>query len=271
MTNIAFIGGGNMASCIIGGMLANGFSTQQIRVSDPGEQARANIQETYGIAATSDNHAAVTGADIVILAVKPQVMGPVVSDLAPSLSATSAVVSIAAGIQIADLQRWLGESQAIVRAMPNTPAMVRTGATGLFANPLIKSRQKESIQAIFNAVGIACWVDSEAQIDAVTAVSGSGPAYYFLVMEVMQKIGEELGLSEQTARELTIQTALGAAQMASTGSLDTSQLRQKVTSPGGTTHAAIETFKAGGIEESFRQAMQAALSRAEEMSKEFSS
>jgi len=271
MTNIAFIGGGNMASCIIGGMLANGFTAQQVRVSDPGEQARANIQEIYGIAATSDNHAAVAGADIVILAVKPQVMGPVVSDLAPSLSGTSAVVSIAAGIQIADLQDWLGDNQAIVRAMPNTPAMVRTGATGLFANPLINSQQKESIQAIFNAVGIACWVDSEAQIDAVTAVSGSGPAYYFLVMEVMQKVAEELGLSEQTARELTIQTALGAAQMASTGSLDTSQLRQQVTSPGGTTHAAIETFKAGGIEESFRQAMQAALHRAEEMSKEFSS
>ncbi len=270
MTNIAFIGGGNMASCIIGGMLANGFSAQQIRVSDPGDQARANIQQTYGIAATTDNHAAVAGADIVILAVKPQVMGPIVSELASSLSSTSAVVSIAAGIQIAGLQSWLGDSQAIVRAMPNTPAMVRTGATGLFANSLINSQQKESIEAIFNAVGIACWVDSEAQIDAVTAVSGSGPAYYFLVMEVMQKVGQELGLSEQTARQLTIQTALGAAQMASSGSLDTTQLRQQVTSPGGTTHAAIETFKAGGIEDSFRQAMQAALNRAEEMSKEFS-
>ena len=271
MTNIAFIGGGNMASCIIGGMLANGFSAQQIRVSDPGEQPRANIQEAYGIAATSDNHAAVDGADIVILAVKPQVMGPVVSDLAASLSSTSAVVSIAAGIQIADLQNWLGDNQAIVRAMPNTPAMVRTGATGLFANSLISSQQKEAIQTIFNAVGIACWVDSEAQIDTVTAVSGSGPAYFFLVMEVMQKVAKELGLSEQTAGELTIQTALGAAQMAGTGSLNTSQLRQQVTSPGGTTQAAIETFKAGGIEDIFRQAMQAALHRAEEMSKEFSS
>ena len=180
MTNIAFIGGGNMASCIIGGMLANGFSAQQIRVSDPGDQARANIQEAYGIAATTDNHAAVAGADIVILAVKPQVMGPVVSELAPSLSSTSAVVSIAAGIQIADLQSWLGDSQAIVRAMPNTPAMVRTGATGLFANPLLTASRKSPLRAIFNAVGIACWVDSEAQIDAVTAVSGSGPAYYFL-------------------------------------------------------------------------------------------
>ncbi len=270
MTNIAFIGGGNMASCIIGGMLANGFTAQQIRVSDPGAQARSNIQETHGIAATADNHVAVTGADIVILAVKPQVLGPVVTDLARSLSSSSAVVSIAAGIQIADLQAWLGDSQAIVRAMPNTPAMVRQGATGLFANPHINSQQKDSIASIFNAVGIACWVDSEAQIDAVTAVSGSGPAYYFLVMEVMQKVAQELGLSEQTARQLTIQTALGAAQMASTGSLDTTQLRQQVTSPGGTTHAAIETFQAGGIEDSFRQAMQAAVVRAEQMSKEFS-
>ena len=271
MTNIAFIGGGNMASCIIGGMLANGFTAQQVRVSDPGEQARDNIQATHGIVATGDNHSAVADADIVILAVKPQVMGPVVSDLASSLNSSCAVVSIAAGIQIADLQNWLGDSQAIVRAMPNTPAMVRQGATGLFANPLITSQHKESIQAIFNAVGIACWVDQESQIDAVTAVSGSGPAYFFLVMEVMQKVAEELGLSEQTAQQLTIQTALGAAQMASSGSLNTAELRQQVTSPGGTTHAAIESFKAGGIENTFREAMSAALNRAEEMSKEFSS
>lgn len=271
MTTIAFIGGGNMASCIIGGMLANGFSSEQIRVSDPGEQARANIEQAYGIAASANNHTTVAGADIVVLAVKPQVMGPVVSDLASSLNSSSAVVSIAAGIQIGDLQNWLGEGQAIVRAMPNTPAMVRTGATGLFANPQVNSQQREAIQAIFNAVGIACWVESEAQIDAVTAVSGSGPAYYFLVMEVMQKVAGELGLSAETARQLTIQTALGAAQMASSGELDTTQLRRQVTSPGGTTHAAIETFKEGGIEESFRQAMQAALHRAEEMSKEFSS
>lgn len=271
MTKIAFIGGGNMASCIIGGMLANGFSSEQIRVSDPGEQARANIEQAYGIAASTDNQATVADADIVVLAVKPQVIGPVVSDLAPALSSNSAVVSIAAGIQIADLQNWLGENQAIVRAMPNTPAMVRTGATGLFANPFISHHQRVAIQAIFNAVGIACWVDSEAQIDAVTAVSGSGPAYYFLVMELMEKIAGELGLCEESARQLTIQTALGAAQMASSGELNTTQLRQQVTSPGGTTHAAIETFKEGGIEESFRQAMQAALHRAEEMSKEFSS
>jgi pyrroline-5-carboxylate reductase len=149
--------------------------------------------------------------------------------------------------------------------------MVRHGATGLFANPLISSQQKESIQDIFNAVGIACWVDSEVQIDAVTAVSGSGPAYFFLVMEIMQKVAEEFGLPKQTARQLTLQTALGAAQMADTGSLDTTQLRKQVTSPGGTTHAAIETFIAGGLEESFRQAMQAAQNRAETMSKEFSS
>ena len=271
MTNIAFIGGGNMASCIIGGMLANGFTAQQIRVSDPGEQARDNIQATHGIAATADNHSAVANADIVILAVKPQVMGPVVSDLASSLNSSCAVVSIAAGIQIGDLQNWLGDSQAIVRAMPNTPAMVRQGATGLFANPLINNQHKESIQAIFNAVGIACWVDSESQIDAVKAVSGSGPAYFFLVMEVMQKVAEELGLSPQTAQQLTIQTALGAAQMANSGNLNTAELRQQVTSPGGTTHAAIESFKAGGIENTFREAMSAALNRAEEMSKEFSS
>lgn len=270
MTNIAFIGGGNMATCIIGGMLANGFSAHQISVSDPGEQARAAIQNTYGIIATADNHAAVAQADIVVLAVKPQVMAAVAENLARSLPRHAAVVSIAAGIQLSDLQRWLGPQQGIVRAMPNTPAMVREGATGLFANRYISSEQRRAVETIFNAVGISCWVDSEALIDAVTAVSGSGPAYFFLAMEVMQRVGEELGLSPHTAQALTIQTALGAAKMASAGSLDTAQLRRQVTSPGGTTQAAIEMFQAVGFEDTFRKAMNAAVGRAQSMAAEFS-
>ncbi len=267
MSKIAFIGGGNMASCIIGGMLANGFEAAQISVGNPGQEKRDSLQQRYGIATSADNHSAVAGAEIVVLAVKPQVMGTVAEDLARSIAADALIVSVAAGIQLADLQRWLGARRPIVRAMPNTPSMVRSGAAGLFANEFVSDRQKQSIEAIFSAVGICCWVETEALIDAVIAVSGSGPAYFFLIMETMQRIAQELGLPEQTARDLTIQTALGAAQMASTSDLDAAQLRQQVTSPGGTTAAAIATFQALDIEESFRQAMQAAVDRAREMAK----
>ena len=266
MSKIAFIGGGNMASCIIGGMLANGFEAAQIFVGNPGQEKRDSLQQRYGIATSVDNHSAVAGAEIVVLAVKPQVMGAVAEDLARSIAADALIVSVAAGIQLADLQRWLG-ARPIVRAMPNTPSMVRSGAAGLFANEFVSDQQKQSIEAIFSAVGICCWVETEALIDAVIAVSGSGPAYFFLIMETMQRIGQELGLPEQTARELTIQTALGASQMASTSKLDAAQLRQQVTSPGGTTAAAIAAFQALDIEESFRQAMQAAVDRAREMAK----
>lgn len=270
MSKIAFIGGGNMASSIIGGMLANGFQPEQICVGNRGAEKCRRLKETYGIATTLDNHAAVADADIVIMAVKPQVMGAVIADLASSISPGSVVVSVAAGIQLSNLQEWLGESHAIVRVMPNTPSMVRCGAAGLFANELVNDEKKTSIEAIFNAVGISCWVDDEAKIDAVTAVSGSGPAYFFLMMETMQKIGQELGLSEQVARDLTIQTALGAAQMASTSEYDTTDLRLQVSSPGGTTRAAIAKFQALNVEDTFRQAMQAAQNRAREMAEEFS-
>ncbi len=270
MSKIAFIGGGNMASSIIGGMLANGFQPEQICVGNRGAEKCRRLKETYGIATTLNNHAAVADADIVIMAVKPQVMGTVIADLASSISPGSVVVSVAAGIQLSNLQEWLGESRAIVRVMPNTPSMVRCGAAGLFANELVNDEKKTSIEAIFNAVGISCWVDDEAKIDAVTAVSGSGPAYFFLMMETMQKIGQELGLSEQVARDLTIQTALGAAQMASTSEYDTTDLRLQVSSPGGTTRAAIAKFQALNVEDTFRQAMQAAQNRAREMAEEFS-
>jgi pyrroline-5-carboxylate reductase len=270
MSKIAFIGGGNMASSIIGGMLANGFQPEQICVGNPGEEKRQHLQQTYGIATTPDNHVAVADADIVVMAVKPQVMGAVVKELASSISPGTVLVSVAAGIKLSNLEKWLGDSRAIVRVMPNTPSMVRCGAAGLFANQLVNSEQKASIEAIFNAVGISCWVDEEAQIDAVTAVSGSGPAYYFLMMETMQRVGQELGLSEQTARELTIQTALGAAQMASTSEHNTTELRRQVTSPGGTTQAAIAAFQSLNVEDTFRQAMQAAQNRARAMADEFS-
>jgi len=270
MSKIAFIGGGNMASCMIGGMLANGFQAQQICVANPGQEKRDSLEQAYGVATTPDNHIAVAGAEVIVLAVKPQVMGAVAQELAGSIDADALVVSVAAGVQLADLQHWLGGDQAIVRAMPNTPSMVRYGAAGLFANNHVNTIQKHSIEAMFNAIGICCWVENEALIDAVIAVSGSGPAYFFLMMEAMQRVGQELGLPEETALQLTIQTALGAAQMAISSELDTSQLRRQVTSPGGTTAAAIAAFQERDIEGSFRQAMQAAVNRARAMASEFS-
>lgn len=270
MSSIAFIGGGNMASCIIGGMIANGFSAQDIIVSEPGEQSRLRLEDTYGLTTLTDNQAAAKQADLIVLAVKPQIMQSVAIDLAPALGANSVVVSIAAGIPLRALQTWLGADTAIVRAMPNTPAMLLEGATGLFANQHVDPAKRDLVTTIFQAIGYACWVETEAQIDAVIAVSGSGPAYFFRIIEIMQKVGQELGLPEQIARELSLQTALGSARMATESGTGAGQLREQVTSPGGTTQAALNTFEQLGLEATFREAMRSALNRAEEMAIDFS-
>jgi len=270
MSKVVFIGGGNMASCLIGGMLANGFSSEDILVSEPNADSRQRIEATHGISTTGDNGAAVSTADIVVLAVKPQVMGAVAAPLADSLTHNPIVVSIAAGIPVSALENWMGDSLTIVRAMPNTPAMVQAGATGLFASKALNVNQKSTIEGIFNAVGYACWVNKEGDIDAVTAVSGSGPAYFFLIYEAMQKVGEELGLDAETSAQLTLNTALGAAKLALHSDQKPEVLRKQVTSPGGTTQAAIESFQAQDIENVFRTAMSGALNRAQEMSDDFS-
>ena len=270
MSSIAFIGGGNMASCIIGGMIANGFSAQDIIVSEPGEQSRLRLEDTYGLTTLTDNQTATKQADLIVLAVKPQIMRNVTIDLAPALGANAVVVSIAAGIPLGALQAWLGADTAIVRAMPNTPAMLLEGATGLFANQHVDPAKRDLVTTIFQAIGYACWVETEAQIDAVIAVSGSGPAYFFRIIEIMQKVGQELGLPEQIARELSLQTALGSARMATESGTGAGQLREQVTSPGGTTQAALNTFEQLGLEATFREAMRSALNRAEEMAIDFS-
>jgi len=266
MNSIAFIGGGNMASCLIGGLLATGHRREQLRVSDPGDGARRNLQEQHQITAINDNCAAVRAADVVVLAVKPQLIANIAEDLSAALKPGCAVVSIAAGVPLAALKGWLGDDTAIVRAMPNTPAMVLTGATGLFANNHVSSPQRQIIEQIFNAVGCVCWLQSEKQVDVVTAVSGSGPAYFFLLFEIMQRAAEELGLPAATARELVLQTARGATEMAQTASIDPAELRRQVTSPGGTTQRALETLDQGGLEQLVKRAMTAAVERAEEMS-----
>ena len=270
MSSIVFIGGGNMASCIVGGMIARGFEAEDITATAPNKSSQERLKSRFGISATDDNRSAVAHADIVVLAVKPQIMRKVAMDLASALKADAVVVSVAAGISINSLQLWLGNSTAIVRAMPNTPSLVLSGATGLFANELTSQSHKDSVDQIFNAVGYCCWVESEEQINAVIAVSGSGPAYFFRILEIMQAVGQELGLSEEIARNLVLQTALGASQMAKVSDSSPAQLRQQVTSPGGTTERALSTFQQDGLEAIFRRAMTSASQRAEEMSKDFS-
>lgn len=267
---LAFIGGGNMATSLIGGLLEQGYLAKQITASDPLEENRLRLQQQFGIHTSDNNVDIAQRADVILLAVKPQVMEPVVTALSSALMHQPLVISIAAGITIASLEQWAGAGIPIVRCMPNTPALVQTGAAGLFANSHVRSEQKILANDILSAVGVTCWLEKETDIDAVTAVSGSGPAYYFLIMEIMEKIGVELGLDQNIARKLTLQTALGAAKMAITSDVELSELRQRVTSPGGTTEQAIKTLMAGDITELFRQAMQAAKHRAEAMAKELS-
>ena len=270
MSSIVFIGGGNMASCLVGGTIANGFDPDDILVSEPNEASRNRLKKEFGIAVSEDNQAAVANATVVVLAVKPQIMRKVTMALAPALKDHAVVVSIAAGISVESLQGWLGSSVSIIRAMPNTPSLVLAGATALFANPLATAPQKDIVSKIFQAVGYCCWVKREDQINAVIAVSGSGPAYFFRILEIMQQVGQELGLSEEIARELASHTALGASQMAKQSASSPAELKRQVTSPGGTTERALSTFQKEGLETIFRRAMTSALERAEEMSEDFS-
>lgn len=266
---IAFIGGGNMAASIIGGLVAGGFDAGAIWASDP---LPASLERLTGIApinTTTDNAAAIEQADVLVLAVKPQVMQAVCKTIADAVQARQPlVISIAAGIDLASLQRWLGGSTALVRCMPNTPALVRCGASGLFASDGVASEQRQRASEILGAVGSVHWFDDEAALDAVTAVSGSGPAYFFLVMEAMQAAGEQLGLSPEDARALTLQTALGAATMALDSEVDAAELRRRVSSPGGTTERAIAALEASGLRASFANAMGAARDRSIELARE---
>ena len=267
---IAFIGGGNMAASLIGGLRAQGLPASAICASDPGADRRTELHDVHGIDTFADNAQAVAGADVAVLAVKPQVMQTVCRDLAPHLQASQLIVSIAAGITCASLQQWLGADtpRAIVRCMPNTPALLRQGVSGLFANAAVSDEQKRQAEQLLSAVGLALWLDREELIDAVTAVSGSGPAYFFLLIEAMTAAGEQLGLPRDTAAELTLHTALGAARMACESDVEAAELRRRVTSPNGTTEAAIKAFQAGGLEALVQQAMDAAARRSAELAEQ---
>ncbi len=266
---IGFIGGGNMASSLISGLIASGHAPEQIWVSDINPDTLTALKQDLNVNTSANNDDVINAVDVVVLAVKPQTLSAVAQSIAARVQQKqSLVVSIAAGINQNSLSRWLGNDTAIVRCMPNTPALVLTGATALHANDKVTGEQRDLAENILRAVGIALWVEDEAELDAVTAVSGSGPAYYFLLMEAMEKAALELGLNQETARLLVQQTALGAAKIALESAESPEQLRRRVTSPGGTTQQAIETFEHGGFTELVSKALHAARDRSIEMSKQ---
>ena len=265
---LAFIGGGNMAKSLIGGLIDKGFSSRCISVSDPVKENLDQLNRKFGIATTSDNTIVVKNVDLIVLCVKPQILESVCKEIQASLNQTPPAISIAAGIPLSLLMDWLGEDTPIIRCMPNTPALVQSGAAGMFANQKVDKKLRNLAEEIFNAVGLCCWLKKEEDIDLVTAVSGSGPAYFFLFMEAMEKVAIDLGLDQEISRKLIIQTALGAAKMAAESAMNPSELRSCVTSPGGTTEKAVNAFLEGDIMGLFNRAMSKALERATEMAKE---
>lgn len=266
---ISFIGAGNMASAIIGGMLDSGFKAANIWASAPNDSHLQSIRKRFGISVTTDNRYCAQQADMVVLAVKPQAMADVCRDIAPVVQNTNPLmVSIAAGLGTNTLDEWLGGGLSIVRVMPNTPSLVGKGAAGLFANESVNPAQKKMVQSVFEGIGMAVWVEDEAQLHSVTALSGSGPAYFFLMLESLEAAATEAGMDLKTARQLAIQTMAGAAEMAARSEHDPAQLKKNVMSPGGTTERAVNTFEQGGMGDLVKKAYNAAYKRSEEMARE---
>jgi len=263
---IGFIGAGNMARSLAGGLLANGWSAQQLLLADPDPDQRRGAEQALGLKTFDDNRAVAAAADVLVLAVKPQVLHTVATDLAATVQRKQPlVVSIAAGIRIADIERWLGGNLALVRVMPNTAALVGSGASGLCANSRVSAAQRDLAESILRAVGVTVWVEDEGLMDVITAVSGSGPAYFFLAMEALEAAAVRHGLDARTARLLTLETAFGAAKMALEGGEEPAQLRRRVTSPGGTTERAVQALEGGGLGRLFDEAVAAAITRAREL------
>ena len=265
-TVIGFIGAGNMAYALIKGLLSNGFDAKNINVSDSNEELLINRESELKITTYSDNNSLLDNSDIVVFAVKPQVLSIVCLQLKNKVKPNHLFVSIVAGIRGNDINRWLGGNFALVRTMPNTPALFQSGVTGLFANDLVSNQQKELVTSILSSVGECFWVDDEKLIDAITAISGSGPAYFFLLMQSITQAATALGLDEKTANSLSIQTSLGASLMATKSGKDSKTLREEVTSPNGTTQAAIESFQDQNFEGIVAAATRAAYDRARELS-----
>ena len=267
--NISFIGGGNMASALISGLLQQGYVAGQLHVVEINAESREKLQRAFGITAVTDLAEGIAGSDVILLSVKPQQLFELTQKLVPLLK-NQLIISIAAGIRASDIMRWLGGYRRVVRAMPNTPSLVRSGVSGLFAAPSLDAQDRMSAESILAAVGLTLWVDDEEMLHAVTAISGSGPAYVFYFIEAMQQAAIELGLSAAQARQLSLQTFAGASKLAGASDEDAAVLRARVTSKGGTTEQAILTMEKNDIKCKIIAAIHAANKRSRELSDEFS-
>jgi len=267
-TVIGFIGAGNMAYALINGLLNNGYDSKNIKVSDPNDELLRKREAELNITTFTNNSSLVEVCDIIVFAVKPQVLSEVCLELREKIKPNHLFISIVAGIRVNDINRWLGGNYPLVRTMPNTPALMQHGVTGLFQNELVNDEQKAIVTTILSSVGDCFWVNEEKLIDAITAISGSGPAYFFLLMQSMTQAGMALGLDEKTAKELSAQTGFGASLMATKSCKDPRTLRTDVTSPNGTTQAAIEYFQDQNFEGIVANATRAAFDRAREISTE---
>jgi pyrroline-5-carboxylate reductase len=267
---IAFVGGGNMASCLIGGLIARGTLAASIVVAEPLATQRETLERRFGVQTKPDGADAVGEADLVVLAVKPQQMAEAARAIAPVVSMRRPlVISIAAGIRLGDLARWLGPGVPLVRTMPNLPALIDAGVSALYAGEDVNEESRADAEAILSACGRTVWVPAEDQMDVVTAVSGTGPAYFFLLIEVLQAAAVELGLDPVTARTLCLETAQGAGRMAAASGIEPAQLREQVTSKGGTTAAALEVLEAAGVRAILTRAVTAAARRSNELAREY--
>jgi len=267
---IVFIGAGNMASSIIGGLIKTGYPKDKIIACAPTEVNLKLLREKYDIRLETNNQQAACQADILVFCVKPQILQAVCTELRTEITEYNPlIITIAAGIETHPISHWIGGKPAIVRCMPNTPALIGKGASGLFANAFVTDAQKQEADAIFSAVGITEWVNKEYLMHTVTAISGSGPAYFFMIMESMEKAARDAGLSGKTAHRLTTQTLLGAAAMALSSELTPAELKRNVMSPGGTTEQAIKSFEEGSLATLFENAISSALLRSKEIAKNF--
>ena len=267
-TIIGFIGAGNMAYALINGLLNNGYDSKNIKASDPNNGSSQKIEAELNITTFSNNSSLIEVCDIIVFAVKPQVLSEICLELRDNIKPNHLFISIVAGIRVNDINRWLGGNYSLVRTMPNTPALMQHGVTGLFPNEVVNDEQKALVTTILSSVGDCFWVNEERLIDAITAISGSGPAYFFLLMQSMTQAGMALGLDEKTAKELSVQTGFGASLMATKSGKDPRTLRTDVTSPNGTTQAAIECFQDQNFEGIVASATRAAFDRACELSNE---
>lgn len=263
---ITFLGGGNMANALIGGMLKQGYSASDITVIDPGSEARHKLAETYAVNCVDSADKLSDAGDLLVLAVKPQQMKEAVAPLVGKLG-HAVVVSIAAGLDLATLARFLGGHRKIVRCMPNTPALIGAGITGLCPLPEVSATEREAANRLLSAVGSTVWIDDEGRMDGVTALSGSGPAYVFLFIEALQQAAADLGFTPEQGRQLAIETVQGAAALAAQSSDPAAVLRERVTSKGGTTEAALRTMADGGVKEGIIAGVKAAEARGRELGK----